>query len=126
MKTVLTYGTFDFCHFGHQRLLWRAKTQGDRLLVGISTDKFARAKGKIPHWDSMKRAKAIKALPFVDDVFVEHSVDQKKDDIKRFDADLLVMGSDWEGKFDNLGIETKYLLRTPGFSSIRLRAMVAR
>ncbi len=124
MKTVLTYGTFDFCHFGHQSLLWRAKALGDRLLVGVSTDTFAKEKGKTLYWDSLKRAGKIKALPYVDDIFPEHSADQKKDDIKRFDADLLVMGSDWKGEFDNLGIEVKYLPRTPGISSTQLRAMI--
>lgn len=124
MKTILTYGTFDFCHFGHQSLLWRARALGDRLLVGVSTDKFAREKGKVSYWDSLMRAERLRALLYVDDVFPEHSFDQKKDDIKRFDADLLVMGSDWEGEFDNLGIETKYLLRTEGISSTQLRAMI--
>jgi cytidyltransferase-like protein len=46
LKTVLTYGTFDLLHQGHLNLLLRARSMGDRLIVGLSTDKFNRDKGK--------------------------------------------------------------------------------
>ena len=46
MKRVLTYGTFDLLHYGHIRLLKRAKALGDYLIVAISTDEFNAGKGK--------------------------------------------------------------------------------
>ena len=47
MKRILTYGTFDLLHYGHIRLLKRAKAMGDYLIVALSTD--ARAKKRITH-----------------------------------------------------------------------------
>ena len=47
MIKVITYGTYDLLHYGHIRLLERAKTLGDYLIVGITADSFDRARGKI-------------------------------------------------------------------------------
>ena len=47
MKKVITYGTFDLLHYGHIRLLERAKALGDYLIVGITTDDFDKSRGKI-------------------------------------------------------------------------------
>ena len=40
MKKIITYGTFDLLHYGHIRLLKRARALGDYLIVGLSTDEF--------------------------------------------------------------------------------------
>ena len=50
MKKVITYGTFDILHFGHLRLLERAKALGDYLVVGLSTDEFCKEKGKTTYY----------------------------------------------------------------------------
>ena len=47
MKTVITYGTYDMLHYGHIRLLERAKKLGDYLIVGITSEDFDRSRGKI-------------------------------------------------------------------------------
>jgi cytidyltransferase-like protein len=46
MKKVITYGTYDLLHFGHVRLLERAKALGDYLIVALSTEEFNTLKGK--------------------------------------------------------------------------------
>ena len=125
-KTVLTYGTFDLFHIGHLRLLERLAMLGDRLVVGVSTDEFNALKGKkslIPFED---RAAIVGALGMVDEVFAEDRWDQKEEDIRRFRADILGMGSDWEGKFDELGelCEVVYLERTEGLSSTSIRGQL--
>ena len=40
MIKVITYGTYDLFHYGHQRLLERAKALGDYLIVGVTADDF--------------------------------------------------------------------------------------
>lgn len=47
MKKVITYGTFDLLHYGHRRLLERAKALGDYLIVGVTSDDFDKQRGKI-------------------------------------------------------------------------------
>jgi glycerol-3-phosphate cytidylyltransferase len=44
MKKVITYGTFDLFHYGHLRILERAKQLGDYLIVAVSPDEFNRIK----------------------------------------------------------------------------------
>ncbi|WP_297453972.1 glycerol-3-phosphate cytidylyltransferase [Persephonella sp.] len=123
MKTVITYGTFDLFHFGHYRLLKRAKALGDRLIVAVSTDEFNEIKGKKAFQSFEKRVEIVKSLPFVDMVISERNWEQKIEDIKKYNVDIFVMGDDWKGKFDYLKkyCEVVYLKRTPGISSTYLR-----
>lgn len=57
MKRILTYGTFDLLHYGHIRLLKRAKELGDYLIVALSTDKFNELKGKKAYYNYDMRKK---------------------------------------------------------------------
>ena len=127
MRTVLTYGTFDLFHIGHVRLLERAKEHGDRLLVGVSSDSFNAIKGKRSVISYEHRAAIVRAMACVDDVFPEENWTQKADDIVRMKADVLVMGGDWEGKFDHLKnlCEVKYLPRTEGISTTELKSALS-
>ena len=125
MKRVITYGTFDLLHFGHVRLLERAKALGDYLIVGVTAEDFDKARGKINVEQSlMERIEAVKKTGLADEVIVEEYEGQKIDDIQRYDIDIFAIGSDWVGKFDYLNEYCKvvYLDRTQGVSSTELRA----
>ena len=125
MKKVITYGTYDLFHYGHQRLLERAKALGDYLIVGVTADGFDQARGKINVQQSlMERIEAVKATGLADEIVVEEYEGQKIDDIKRFDVDIFTVGSDWAGHFDYLKEYCKvvYLPRTEGISSSEVRA----
>ncbi len=125
MRRVITYGTFDLLHYGHKRLLERAKQLGDYLIVGVTSDDFDRRRGKInTHQSLMERIAAVRALEIADEIIVEEYDGQKIDDIKRYDIDIFTVGSDWEGKFDYLKEYCKviYLPRTEGVSSSEIRA----
>lgn len=125
MKKVITYGTFDLLHFGHVRLLERAKALGDYLIVGVTAEDFDKARGKINVVQSlMERIEAVKKTGLADEVIVEEYEGQKIDDIQRYDIDIFAIGSDWVGKFDYLNeyCRVVYLDRTQGVSSTELRA----
>ena len=125
MKKVITYGTYDLLHYGHIRLLERAKALGDYLIVGVTAEGFDMARGKINVQQSlMERMDAVKATGIADEVIVEEYEGQKIDDIIRYDVDIFAIGSDWKGKFDYLKEYCKvvYLERTAGVSSTDLRS----
>lgn len=124
--TVLTYGTFDLLHYGHLEILRRAKEIGDRLIVGLSTDEFNKQKNKTCIINYEKRKQLLEALPYVDLVIPEAHWEQKADDIKNYQVDIFVMGSDWEGKFDSLNelCEVRYFPRTKGISTTKLKALL--
>lgn len=125
MARVITYGTFDLLHYGHIRLLERAKQLGDYLIVGVTSEDFDRRRGKInTHQSLMERMAAVRALGIADEIIVEEYVGQKIDDIKRYDIDIFTVGSDWTGQFDYLKeyCTVIYLPRTEGVSSSDIRA----
>jgi len=125
MTKVITYGTYDLLHYGHIRLLERAKALGDYLIVGVTSDDYDKTRGKINNQQSlMERIAAVKDTGLADEIIVEEYEGQKIDDIKRYGVDIFTVGSDWEGKFDYLNEYCKvvYLNRTQGVSSSEIRA----
>ena len=125
MKKVITYGTYDLLHYGHIRLLERAKSLGDYLIVGVTSDDYDMTRGKINNTQSLsERIAAVKATGLADEIIVEEYEGQKINDIKRLGVDIFTVGSDWKGKFDYLNQYCKvvYLDRTEGVSSTELRS----
>lgn len=128
MKKVITYGTFDLLHYGHIRLLQRAKALGDHLIVALSTDEFnAVEKGKKCYFPYEQRKAMLEAVRYVDEVIPETCWEQKVTDIEKFGIDVFVMGDDWAGKFDRLKetasrpVEIVYLPRTPEISTTKIK-----
>ena len=126
MKRVLTYGTFDLLHHGHIRILRRARDLGDYLVVAVSTDEFNASKGKKAYHDYELRKEVVESIRYVDLVIPENSWEQKIDDIKRYDIDIVVMGDDWadSDKFDYLKdyCELVFLPRTENISTTEIKA----
>lgn len=124
MIKVITYGTYDLLHYGHIRLLERAKKLGDYLIVGVTADDFDKTRGKINvQQPLMERVEAVRATGLADEIIVEEYEGQKIDDIRKYDVDIFTVGSDWKGKFDYLNEYCKvvYLERTQGVSSSEIR-----
>ena len=124
MIKVITYGTYDLLHYGHIRLLERAKALGDYLIVGVTADDFDKNRGKINVQQSlMERIEAVRATGYADEIIIEEYEGQKIDDILKYDIDIFTVGSDWKGKFDYLKeyCEVVYLDRTEGVSSSKIR-----
>ena len=125
MKRILTYGTFDLLHYGHIRILQRAKEMGDYLVVALSTDEFNATKGKKAYHSYETRKKMLEAIRYVDLVIPENNWEQKVQDIKDYKIDVCVMGSDWAGsdKFDYLKeyCDVVFLDRSPGVSTTQIK-----
>ena len=125
MKRILTYGTFDLLHYGHIRLLKRAKALGDYLIVALSTDEFNELKGKKAYHNYETRKLMLEAIRYVDLVIPEENWEQKINDVKEYKADVVVMGSDWAGsdRFNYLNdyCEVVYLDRTEGISTTKIK-----
>ena len=125
MTKVITYGTYDYLHYGHIRLLERAKALGDYLIVGVTADDFDKTRGKINVQQSlMERIEAVRQTGLADEIIIEEYEGQKIDDIRRLGIDIFTVGSDWKGKFDYLNEFCKvvYLDRTEGVSSSDIRS----
>jgi glycerol-3-phosphate cytidylyltransferase len=127
MRTIITFGTFDVLHIGHVKILQRARAQGDRLVVGVSSDalNFSK-KQRNPVYPETERRDIIASLACVDEVFIEESLELKGQYIQEFGAHALVMGNDWEGRFDEFKslCEVIYLPRTEGISTTQLIAEI--
>lgn len=120
MRRIITFGTFDVFHVGHLSLLERAAAMGNRLIIGVSTDALnISKKQRAPVYSEEERVRIVRALRCVDEVFLEVSLELKASYIRDHRADILVMGDDWEGRFDHLGSLCKvvYLARTPSVST---------
>ena len=117
MKKVITYG--------HINLLRRAKTLGDYLIVGLSTDEFNnKEKNKECYFDYENRKLLLDAVKYVDLVIPEETWEQKISDIQKYNVDVFVIGDDWKGKFDyleDIGIEVVYLPRTKEISTTKIK-----
>ena len=126
-----TTGVFDLFHIGHLRLLQRAKSQCDRLIVGVSTDELVEEyKRKKPIIPFEERVEIVSALKCVDEV-----VPQKhRDKIAAYHEikfDVMFVGSDWKGSdlFNQVeaelarhGVDVIYFEYTSNVSSTALQS----
>lgn len=120
MKKIVTFGTFDVFHIGHLRILERAAALGDRLIVGVSSDALnISKKGRPPVFPESERMRIVAALRCVDEVFLEESLEKKRDYLLHYQADVLAMGDDWKGRFDEFSdvCRVVYFERTPAVST---------
>jgi len=125
---IITFGTFDLIHVGHINILERSKkfngnSEDNILIVGVSSDKFSfKKKNKYPIYNQSQRIKILKSLKFVDEIFIEESLEKKREYILKNKADILIMGNDWKGKFDEFNDICKviYLERTPSISTTEI------
>ena len=126
LRRVLTYGTYDLLHYGHIRLLQRAASLGDYLVVALSTDEFNAIKGKKSFYPYEVRREMLEAIRYVDLVIPENDWGQKRLDVKTYDIDVVCMGGDWRGdqRFEELKdiCEVVFLDRTGGISTTEVKS----
>lgn len=95
-NVVFTNGVFDILHTGHFELLAKAKTLGNKLIVGINSDaSVKRLKGENRPINNVAiRTKQLDALPWVDEVHVFEQ-DTPYELIKHIQPNLIVKGGDY-------------------------------
>ncbi|MBB6609516.1 D-glycero-beta-D-manno-heptose 1-phosphate adenylyltransferase [Pontibacter sp. Tf4] len=95
-KIVFTNGCFDLLHLGHVDYLEKARQLGDKLVLGLNTDRsISSIKGpNRPLQDEMSRARVMASLLFVDAV-VLFDDDTPLELIKAIQPDILVKGDDY-------------------------------
>ena len=123
-KRGITFGTYDLFHIGHLNILKRSKELCEFLCVGVSSDALNYSKKQIyPVYNEEDRTQIVAAISVVDTVFLEESLEKKVQYIQEHQADVLVMGSDWEGKFDFCKpyCDVIYLPRTEGISTTQVK-----
>lgn len=96
LSVVFTNGCFDLIHLGHVDYLEKARSLGDRLVVGVNTDSSVqRFKGKArPLQDEQSRARILAAMQFVDLVILFDD-DTPLNLISELIPNILVKGSDY-------------------------------
>jgi glycerol-3-phosphate cytidylyltransferase len=96
------------------------------LCLGLSSDELNLIKGKISVDNYEKRKKIIEDAgeKYVDFVFKEESLEQKNDYVTQMDAEILMMGDDWVGKFDWVSCDVLYMERTPNISTTMLKEQI--
>ena len=100
MKIVWTNGCFDVLHRGHAELFKFARSLGDKLIVGIDSDKKVKNdKGPTRPVNTQEDRKfLLECLQYIDEVRIFDSPVELEDCIKEINPDIMVVGSDWEEK----------------------------
>jgi glycerol-3-phosphate cytidylyltransferase len=104
-------------------MLNKCKKFGDKLIVGVSSDKLNyEKKNRYPIFNEKDRIEIIKNIKCVDEVFLEESLEKKEEYIRNHNADIFIIGNDWEGKFDDMNSVCKviYLHRTENISTTEI------
>ena len=124
MKIGITFGTYDLFHIGHLNIIKRAKELCDYLIIGVSSDELNFSKKQFyPIFKLQDRKNIVKSLKYTDEVFTEESLEKKREYIIKYKAAVLIMGDDWEGKFDFLNdiCTVIYLPRTKNISTTLIK-----
>ena len=118
----------DYCYIKRLKAIDSKKysnSYGNPLQRGSpnSSDKLNYSKKqKYPVCPQESRLRIVAALKAADEVFFEESLEIKAEYIKKYKADVLVMGDDWKDRFDDFKsiCEVVYLDRTPSISTTKL------
>ena len=125
---VFTNGCFDIIHSGHLDLLKEARSYGDKLIVGLNSDKsISKLKGPDrPIIGQSERKKILSALKFVDEVIIFNEENPLKL-IKKLKPSILVKGADYSKEqvvgrefVESYGGEIKLVKLTKGKSSSKI------
>lgn len=123
-KTGITFGAFDPLHYGHIKLLERAKEQCEILIVCVSTDEYIRhVKNREPRVPEIERATALATIRYVDVVGKQSPENGKVHAVAKYQPDVIFVGDDWTPATfggEGLDVPVVYLPYTQGISSTEI------
>lgn len=132
-KIGYTTGVFDLFHIGHLNILRRAKEMCEYLIVGVTDDALCYArKNKYPIIPLNERMAIVEAIRYVDQVVIQSDMDKLKA-IQMYHADVMFVGSDWQGtpqwdqyekQLEQENCRVVYLPHTDGTSSTMLKEVL--
>jgi len=116
---VLVFGTFDLFHKGHESFLQQALEQGDKLVVGVSSDENVKKyKGSLPFNNQAKRIDRLRKLDFVKEIFPAREDHDFMKTIRGIDPDVICLGYDQE----NFGLVSEIDKTNMKIKVVRLKA----
>ena len=95
LSTVFASGSFNILHPGHLRLLRFAKECGDRLVVGVISDRIAATAAHVPE---QLRLESLRGVSWVDEAFIAD--EPVTSVIARLRPDIVVKGKEHEPRFN--------------------------
>jgi choline-phosphate cytidylyltransferase/glycerol-3-phosphate cytidylyltransferase len=113
-------------HYNHLRMINYARSLGDILIVGVSTDELVASYKEPPIISFDERLQIIQALKTPDIVIPQRTLDHTEI-VKKLNIDAFVVGDDWYGKYDYLresGVEVFYFPYGSGVSSSSLKETI--
>ena len=132
-KVGYTTGVFDLFHVGHLKILQKAKSFCEQLVVGVSNDELVKEyKGKHPIVNFEERVEIVEAIKYVDKVIPQSSHDKLKA-WQEVQFNVLFHGDDWkntplyekiQNDLNEKGVELIFLPYTKGISSSELKQKV--
>lgn len=128
-------GVFDLFHIGHLNLLKNAKSQCEKLIVGVNADELVQQyKNKTPIIEYKERAEIVAAIKYVDEVVQMRDRD-KLAAAEKYQFDVIFMGDDWKGtdfynkmekELKNIGVDIVYFPYTKSISSTKIRKQLTK
>ncbi|WP_297486872.1 FAD synthase [Thermococcus sp.] len=92
---VLVGGVFDILHVGHVHFLKQAKELGDELVVIVAHDETVRKlKRRDPVNTAEDRAELLRAIRYVDEVYIGSPGRIDLELVKRINPDVIAIGPD--------------------------------
>ncbi|MDP6642021.1 MAG: FAD synthase [Candidatus Nanoarchaeia archaeon] len=108
MKLVMTFGSFDLIHPGHLYYLKKSKKHGDKLIVGVATDKsILEIKGKKPLYNEKERLLEVKNLNIADEVILGNDKGSVYDILEEIKPNIICLGYDQKPSNEELKKELK-------------------
>jgi len=132
-KIGYTDGVYDLFHTGHLNMIETAKSQCERLIVGVHGDNVVESyKHRRPIIDEEGRRRIIESVAGVDKAVITHFRDKLKL-WEKYHFDAIFIGDDWKGterwknfekELAKIGVDVVYVPYTKGISTTEIRERI--